>query len=69
MPASTARPIDRAARGLVEQREDLAPARGPGNDEVRSHQSHSESPPAALAEETGQEKRRSTDEARIGWTG
>ncbi len=69
MPASTVRPLDRTARGLVEQLEDLEPAREPGNDEVRSHQSLRESAPAAVAKGTGQENGRSTDEARIRWAG
>jgi hypothetical protein len=67
MTASTVRPLDRTARGLVEQPGDLAPASEPGDDEVRSQPSHSGSPPAALGRETGQEERRSTEYAWIGW--
>jgi hypothetical protein len=67
MPASTVRPLDRTARGPVEQPEDLELAREPGNDDVRSHQSDSESPPAAVARGTGQEEHPSTDDAWVRW--
>jgi hypothetical protein len=67
MPASTVRPLDRTARGLFEQPEDLEAAREPGNDDARSHQSDSESPPAAVAKGTGPEERRSTDDAWVRW--